>query len=183
MNDANWLAYVTAVGSMATPLLVLALTAVGWRLRRRLERRLELEDKLREDRIDTYNDILEPFTLLLMSDAAWLSDPKNRNKDRNEIATRQMLSVEYRRKAFKMSLFGSDAVVRAYNDLMQFSFERGREESVGAATEHTTKEMMSHLGKFLLEIRRSVGNEATELDNWEMLEWLMTDARRYRGAE
>jgi hypothetical protein len=180
MNESSWLSYLTAIGSVSTPVLVLALTALGWRLRRRLERRMELEDRLREDRIDTYNDILEPFTLLLMSEAAWQSDPKNKGKDRNQIATRQMLSVEYRRKAFKMSLVGADAVVKAYNDLMQFFFRRG--DGAPMATEEVAKEMMSLLGTLLLEIRRSVGNEATELDNRQMLEWFMTDARKYRGA-
>jgi len=37
------------------------------------------------------------------------------------------------------------------------------------------------VGSFLLEIRKSMGNEATELDNWEMLEWFITDARKYRN--
>lgn len=61
MNETSWVEYVTAIGAVATPIFVLILTAVGWRLRRRLERRIELEDKLREDRIGTYNQILEPF--------------------------------------------------------------------------------------------------------------------------
>jgi hypothetical protein len=69
-EEASWLEYVTAFGVIATPLLVLVLTAIGWRLRTQLERRASLEDKLREDRIPTYNDILEPFILMLMSDAA-----------------------------------------------------------------------------------------------------------------
>jgi hypothetical protein len=36
------------------------------------------------------------------------------------------------------------------------------------------------LGSFLLEIRRSMGNEDTDLDNLEMIEWFITDARKYR---
>jgi hypothetical protein len=40
--------------------------------------------------------------------------------------------------------------------------------------------MMSLLGAFLLEIRRGMGNETTKLDNWDMLEWFLTDARKYR---
>ena len=83
MNDPTWLDYVAAIGSAATPILVLFLTAIGWRIRSRLERQFSLEDKLREDRIGTYNQILEPFILLLMSDAAWQSDPKNKDVDRN----------------------------------------------------------------------------------------------------
>ena len=65
METKTWLDYVTAIGSMATPILVLLLTAVGWKIRTKLQRRLDLEDKLRSDRIEIYNEILEPFILLL----------------------------------------------------------------------------------------------------------------------
>lgn len=39
--------------------------------------------------------------------------------------------------------------------------------------------MLGLLGQFLLEIRRSMGNEETKFTNWEMLEWFLKDARRY----
>lgn len=178
MNETTWLDYVTAIGSVATPILVLILTAIGWRLRTRLERRIELEDKLREDRIGTYNKILEPFIILLTSDAAWQSDAKNKNRDKNDLARCKLLSLEYREQGFRLSLVGSDAVVKSYNDLMQYFFQRGEQSNL--ASEAGIKEMMSLLGRFLLEIRRSIGNEATKLDNWDMLEWFLTDARTYR---
>lgn len=181
MNEAKVLQWLTAVGAIATPLLVLLLTAVGWNLRTRLERRFSLEERLREDRVKVYNQILEPFVILLMSDAAWVADPKNKNKDKNALATRSMLSLEYRQNAFKLSLFGADEVVRAYNDLMQYFFERGSEDWQPKRPD--VKEMAGLLGQFLLEIRRSVGNETTALDRWEMLEWFMTDARKYRTGE
>jgi len=180
LNDPTWLDYVTAVGTVATPLMVLALTAVGWKLRTRLERQMELEDKLREDRIQAYNQILEPFVLLLMSQAAWQTNPKNKNKnkDKDKIATQKMLSLEYRQTASKMSLVGSDAVVKAYNNLMQYFFERG--DITDKVTPEDAKQMVALLGCFLLEIRRSMGNEATTLDHWDMLEWFITDVRKYR---
>lgn len=177
--DQGILDYVNAVGSIATPILVLILTGVGWNVRNRLERRAELEDKLREDRIGTYNRILEPFVLLLMTDAAWQADPKNRNRNKDSLAKGKLLSLDYRTEAFRLSLVGSDSVVRAYNDLMQYFY--ARDETV-ATTEQDAKEMMALLGRFLLEIRRSMGNDATELDHWEMLEWFLKDARKYRGA-
>lgn len=51
MNEPSLLDYLNAIGSIATPVLVLILTAIGWNVRTRLQRRQELEDKLREDRI------------------------------------------------------------------------------------------------------------------------------------
>lgn len=178
MNAKTWLDYLTAFGSIATPILVLALTGIGWRLRAHIERRLTLEDKLREDRIGTYNAILKPFIILLMTDLAWQSDPKNKNKDKNEIAMRTLLSLEYREQGFRLSLVGSDPVVKAYNNLLQYFYQRGEEAT--PPKESDIKQMMDLLGQFLLEIRRSMGNEATKLTNWDMLEWFLTDARKYR---
>lgn len=178
MTENSWLDYLTAFGSIATPVLVLVLTGVGWTIRRRLERRLELEDKLREDRISTYNRILEPFMILFMSDAAWESDPKNKGKDKDQLGSRKLLSLDYRQEGFRLALVGSDAVVESYNDLMQYFFDRG--EAGTNPTEADVKHMMALVGRFLLEIRRSMGNEATRLDDWGMLEWFMHDARRFR---
>jgi len=143
-----------------------------------LERRVALEDKLHEDRIGTYNKILEPFIIFLIPEKAWLSDAKNKNKNKNDIATKKMLSLEYREQGFRLSLVGSDAVVKSYNNLMQYFFERADQSDNPA--EGDVREMMSLLGKFLLEIRRSMGNEATKLDNWDMLEWFLSDTRKYR---
>ena len=179
-SSTTWIDIATAIGAIATPILVLVLGGIGWRIRTSLERRFELEDNLREDRIEAYNDILEPFVILFMSDAAWKSDPKNKSRDKNLIAQQKLLSLEYRRKAFKMSLVGLEEVVTTYNDLMQYFFQRV-DKVDQSVTKHDVKEMISLVGKFLLEIRRSMGNETTKLDHWQMLEWFITDARRYRS--
>ena len=81
MNEKTWLDYLVVAGTIATPILVLLLSGIGWRLRNRLERQFVLEDKLRADRIRIYNDILKPFILLLTTDAAWQSEPKNKHKN------------------------------------------------------------------------------------------------------
>jgi hypothetical protein len=201
MNENNWIQVVTAIGAVATPILILILTGIGrgigMRLERRLERedklrerqlvredrlldrQLELQDKLREDRITTYNKILEPFVIFLTTDAAWKVDPKNKSRDKNTVAQQALLSLEYRREAFKMSLVGSDGVVASYNDLMQYFYQLGTGgETMGV---DRVKDISRLLGRFLLEIRKSMGNEATELDHWQMLEWFMVDARAYRA--
>ena len=40
--------------------------------------------------------------------------------------------------------------------------------------------MMSLIGLLLLEIRKSMGNEETKLNEWDMLEWFITDARKMK---
>ncbi len=179
MTKGSWLEYLSAIGSVATPILVLTLTGVGWKYRQSMERKIKIEEKLRDDRIEIYNKILEPFILILMSDAAWESDKKNKAKDKNAIATSQILSLDYRQTSFKLALIGSDSVVISFNNLFQHFYLQ----------EGTTKEdadtivLLELLGNFLLEIRRSMGNETTSIDNWGMIEWFITDAREYRNKK
>ena len=111
-----------------------------------------------------------------MPDAAWEHDIKHEGKNKNDFAMTKMMSLEYRNTSFKLSLVGSDAVVMAYNNLFQFFFQQG------SAPEHTSERlriMLSLLGTLLLEIRRSMGNESSKLTNWQMLEWFITDVRKY----
>ena len=180
MEEKSWLDIISAIGSVSTPILVLILTAVGWKYRQSVERKMKLEEKLRDDRINIYNQILEPFIILLMSDTAWQSDKKNKGKDKNEIAVAQMLSLDYRKVSFKLSLIGSDSVVNSFNDLMQHFYNQADDGQTPSPEQLRT--MMSLLGSFLLEIRRSMGNETTKIDNWGMLEWFMTDARKMRNG-
>lgn len=112
-----------------------------------------------------------------MTESAWKSDRKNKGKDKNDITVSQMLSLDYRKISFKLSLIGSDSVVQALNNLYQYFYSRDEKNEM---TINDTKRMLSLLGNFLLEIRKSMGNEAATLDNWDMLEWFITDARQYR---
>jgi len=179
MNEKTWLDYLTAFGSISTPVLVLFLTGLGWRIRSRLERQAALEDKLREDRIGTYNAILKPFIIILTPDTAWQADPKHKNRDKQLTAMQTLMSLEYREQGFRLSLVGSDSVVKAYNNLLQYFYQHKTDTETQPLTE--PREMMALLGQFLLEIRRSMGNEDTKLINWDMLEWFLTDARKFKS--
>ena len=170
---------ITAIGSVTTPILVLLLSGIGWLAKDELQRQDDLEDMLRADRIETYNQILEPFVILLMTDAAWQSDPLNKGRDREALASQILLSTEYRKQGFKLVLFGSDSVVAAYGDLMQYSFQLDASKKASAKEGRGLVEL---LGSLLLEIRKDTGNETTQLDRWQMLEWFVTDARQYRAS-
>ena len=171
---------ITAIGAVATPILLAIFSVIGWRLRQKVERRIELDNQLREDRIAIYNDIIEPFVILLMTDAAWTQDRKNKGKDKNQFAMSKMLSLDYRRRGFQLSLMGSDDVVRSYNLLLQLFYDQ--RTSGNSVPESYLVEMLQRLGNFLLNIRRSMGNEATELEAWDMIEWWMADAKKLRDS-
>jgi len=179
MEEKHWLDFVTAIGSIATPIIVLVISSIGWRAKNSIERKIDLENKLRDDRIEIYNKILEPFIILLMSKAAWESDSKNKGKDKESIATKTMLTLEYRRHGFKLALMANDSVVKAYNNLMQYLYNLEEQQQSGDID--VLKDMMKLLGGFLIEIRKSMGDESTTLDHWDMCEWWMSDARKLKN--
>lgn len=178
----NLIAYVNTIGAIATPILVLLLTAIGWKLKQSIERQRVIEEKLRDKRTLIYQEILDPFILLFTTDEAWKSDPNNKGKDKMLIATRKLLSLEYRKTGFNLSLVAPDPVVFAFNDLMQLSFTYDENTNDEQKALDRMKETMRLLGNFLLEIRKSMGNENTKIANWEMLEWFIIDARTYKNS-
>lgn len=182
MDNKTWLDFLAAFGSIATPILVLFLTGAGWKIRQSIEHKTKLEEKLRDDRIEIYHQILEPYIIILMPDAAWNLDPKNKGKDKNNEATAKLLSLEYRKLSFRLSLIGSDNVVRAFNNLYQYFYKNAEnsESTIQSNPTDKAKEMMSLIGLLLLEIRKSMGNEDTQLNKWDMLEWFITDARKMK---
>jgi hypothetical protein len=189
--EHDWLDYATGIGSVVTPILVLLLTGIGWHIKSKLEtarakdlraeeRIRELEDKLREDRIEIYNQLLEPFFVLFTSDEIFSQDPKYKGKKKERLSIGKMLTVEYRKIGFKLALLADDAVVRAYNRLMQFFYKGEYEGLEGDELLIRTSQWIELLSQLLLEIRRSMGNANTQLTNWEMIEWFISEADKMR---
>lgn len=178
MQEKSWLDIVAAIGSIATPVIVLVISSIGWRVKQGIERKIELENKLREDRVEIYNQILEPFIIILMSDKAWEMDKRNKGKNKSDVGTAAMLTLEYRRLGFKLALMANDEVVIAYNNMMQYLYNL---DEIRQPNDFL-KDMMKLLGTFLIEIRKSMGNEATKLDHWDMCEWWMSDTRKVKNG-
>ena len=174
---------IAAIATLATPVLLALLSAIGWGLKNKIEasradredqqtRIRELEDKLREDRIATYNALLEPFFLLFTTEASLATDPNYKDRDKNEIAVKRMLTFEYRQVGYKLSLVADDEVVRAFNALMQFFYHQ---EHHARMKDQRSLNWVALLATLLLEIRRSMGNQSSKLDRWEMIEWAVID--------
>jgi hypothetical protein len=184
-----------AVATVANPVLLLVLGGIGWWIKKRVEenqkkqvaqeardfaqlaRIKELEDKLRDDRIATYNALLEPFFLFFTSEATFAKDKKYKGLNKNELAASKMLTVEYRQVGFKLALVANDEVVRAYNKLMQHFYHLEGDSSL---SDGRIVQWLALTGELLLEIRKSMGNESSGLDGWEMIEWFIQDAPALR---
>ena len=145
--------------SLGPTLLMVLGGIIAWFIKSYIEEFRAIEEKLRKERRNIYVQILDPYIRLF-------ADIKV--KGPNE-ALKRITSYNYRKTAFELNLFGSDEVVRAYNNLMKHAYEA---ETTGI---QDPKEMMRLWGKLLLEIRKSLGNKKTKLDEFDMLRAMVKD--------
>ncbi len=150
------------------------------RSQRRAERTRDLEAKLREDRLEIYRKIIEPYILALSKDEKFYEAQRykpirNRikNMSKEAFAHEIVTSVEYREAGFRLALFGSDSVVRSFNSFVQFA---AKNKDVGDLQETGKSiESLKVMGEFLLAIRKNVGNEKTNLKYHEMFAGFIHD--------
>ncbi len=183
---------ITAIGSIVTPILIVLASGILWVFQRRIEsaqakeaaarqRAQKLEEEIRDERVDVYNNILAPFIAIFSEGLGDSGEPNRRKGRKAKSGAEVMQSIEYRQAAFKLSLFASDEVIRAFNNLMQFAYAMENATSSAIDSSQPTlengMEFVTTFSEFLLTIRRSVGNETTTLRNLEMLEWMISDLR------
>ena len=136
---------------------------ITWLIKSKIEELRAIEEKLREERRNIYAQILDPHIRIF-------ADLKGKGPGE---ALKQVKSYDYRKTAFDLNLFGSDEVVRAYNNLMKHTYE------VEATGNPYPEEMMLLWGKLLLEIRKSLGNKKTKLDEFDMLRAMIKDIEKW----
>lgn len=161
---------VLLISSIAIPVILVIISNNNSKIR-------EIENKLREDRIEIYNKVLEPFFLLYTTEAM-IKSSKNkeiRTKTNIDLMTEKAISLEYQYYAFKLALIGSDEVVKAFNNLMQLAYTPSDQQK-----ENHGFLLINKIAVLFLEIRKNVGNDRSKLHAFEMLEWKMTDIRKYK---
>ena len=140
-------------------LLIILGGIITWIIKSKIEELRSIEEKLLEERRKIYINILEPFILIFAG-----VTPGKIKEAQNIIS-----SDEYRKTGFLLNLYGSDNVIKAFNDMMILAFSSEKTESRDPLA------MMNKLGKFLLEIRKSVGNKKSKLKNIDMLRSMLKD--------
>ena len=136
---------------------------VSWFLKTRVEELKSIEKKLQDKRREIYIQILEPYILVF-------TGPKGKGLDK---AVETIKTFNYKRIAFELNLFGFDEVVKAYNDLFQYLIK------LDSTNQKNHKETMRVFGNFLLEIRKSLGNKSTKLNEYDMLRGMLNDIDQY----
>jgi len=91
--------------------------------RNRISKLNLIQNKLREDRRNFYLELLEPYIFLFakMPTLNQVTRTKEEELDLYNEFLQKIISLEYKRTTFKLSLLGSVDVVKAYNNLTEFT--------------------------------------------------------------
>lgn len=139
-------------------LLVVTTGLVTWFLKDKSEKLKYQREKLIEEKRQNYEKILEPIIRSLAG---------TKNKTEMTKAIKQIQSFDYKKTAFQLMLFGSDSVVKAYNEFFQYLYQN--ESNVDP------HEMLRIFGEVILAIRIDLGNSKTKLKEKDMLRFMITD--------
>ncbi len=149
--------------TILAPLMMMIGGTITWIIKSKSEELKTIEKRLHSERREIYSKILVPYIHIF-------SDLKGNGLT---IAMKKITSYEYKKTAFELNLIGSDGVVNAYNQLMQYSF---KSEASGETDSLT---MMKKWGQLLLEIRKNLGNKNTTLSEIDMLRGMIKDINNY----
>lgn len=151
------------------PILITIGGLITWFIKSKREDVMISEEKTREFKVKTYETILEPFMILFTFSL----------ENNQELGISKILSLEYRKAGFDLTTFGSDKVVRSYNQMMQAFFNIKSEE-------HDEEEyaliILTYVSDLMLNIRKDLYTKATDLERSEMLAFFITDIVNYRDG-
>ena len=160
----------TLIVAILSPTIITIGGLITWYLKSKREDVIIAEEKTRNFKIKTYETLLEPFITVF---TFTLSD-KMKEKGINKL-----LSLEYRKAAFNLMTFGSDEVVKSYNQLMQ-AFYKLNLESFEEDEEYAII-MLSCFSDLMLNIRKDLYTKHTDLKRSEMIEFMITDIEKYKS--
>ena len=153
-------------GTVLTALVGLAV----WFFQNRIEAVRKERELLQTQRRELYLKILDPYIAILSNTGQ--NQPKSVNR-----SVQQILSMDYRRMSFELLMIGSDEVVLALNDVMQYSYKMPQTGQV------LPQDLVSHWGGLLLAIRRDLGNNKTELKEIDMFRSFIKDIDEAVGQD
>jgi hypothetical protein len=159
--------------ALGVPLLLGLGGLFSWGIRSKLEENRAERGRLITERRGAYLKVLDPYIRIFTKKT--LNNPKAQERILDD-----MQSPDYRRQLFELTFFGSDEVVRAYNELMQTLYHAPPEGSPKRS--EAGHDLMRRWGSLLLEVRRDLGNRRTDLDEYEMLAGMITDIETLRQS-
>lgn len=157
----------TIILAIASPVLITVGGLITWFIKSKKEDFLLSEEKSRDFKIKTYEELLEPFITVFT-----FALPENEK----QIGINKLKSLEYRKAGFNLMTFGSDDVVKSYNKIMQAFYTI---EAKDLDSEEYAIIMLSLISNLLLNIRKDLYTKTTKLNRSEMLEPMINDIKKY----
>ncbi|MCY1636251.1 hypothetical protein [Marinifilum sp. D737] len=154
--------------ALISPILITIGGLLTWFLKTRNENLQAVEERAREKRLETYKKLLDPFIVLLTP---------TKTKKEEEKAVNSITTVDYKRAAFDLVIYGSDEMVHSYNKMMQYFFRTNFEKQ----SKEDSIRSLKYFAEFILAIRKDLNNKHTKLRRSETLEFTTTDIESYRN--
>lgn len=158
----------TLILAIASPILITIGGLITWFVKSKKDDVLLSEEKSREFKIKTYEELLEPFITVFT-----FALPEKEK----QIGINKLTSLEYRKAGFNLMTFGSDDVVKSYNKIMQAFFTINAKDF--SDDEEYAIIMLSLISDLLLNIRKDLYTKKTKLKRSEMLEPMINDIKKY----
>lgn len=158
----------TLIIGLISPILITIGGLITWLIKSKKDDLLLSEEKSREFKIKTYEELLEPFITVF----AFAIPEKEK-----QIGINKIKSLQYRKASFNLMTFGSDDVVKSYNKIMQAFFSIKAEDF--SDEEEYPILMLTLISDLLLNIRKDLYLKKTDLTRSEMLEAMITDIKKY----
>ena len=156
--------------ALLSPILLTIGGLITWFVKSKKEERLLAEEKSRQFKIETYKNLLEPFIATL----TFSLPEKQKLREINKIT-----SLEYRKTVFDLTTFGSDEVMKAFNQIMQTFFHAEELQKSSIENEYTIR-LMALLSELLLQIRKDIYSKKTDLQRSDTVEFMLTDIENYK---
>lgn len=86
---------------------------ITWIIKSKIDELKIIQENIRNQQIEIYSAILEPIIRIFSS---------KKNKAEYDKAIKQIISFDYKKTSFNLILFGSDNVIKAYNDFMHYIY-------------------------------------------------------------
>jgi hypothetical protein len=156
-----WISLTSLEPEMAAPILTFGGTVIAAVIAivigRSYDRKLEIESKQREKKIEIYESFLEVWFNKLMNES--------KNVKKNEIIDEEFLAY-IGTFASKLILWGSENVINSYNSFRYTSLN----------TElHSNKTILQKFEELLLEIRKEIGHTNKKLEDNDLLRLFIND--------
>lgn len=160
----------TIIIAVLGPILLTIGGLITWFFKSKREDTLIAEEKTREFKIKTYETLLEPFITVFTFTL---------NENQKQKGINKLLSLDYRKAAFNLTTFGSDEVVKSYNNIMQAFFNIKSEDFADDDEEYAVI-MLTYLSDLLLNIRKDLYTKKTDLVRSEMLAFMINDIDKHQ---